>query len=889
MLRATVDNQKRKRDAVPHMWCEDPYRLAASHYLEMGWEGPVPLPPKEKNDPPKGYTGAKNDWSKMSLSAVERFVEKARAGSNIGLWLAPGVIGIDVDHYTKTDRRGRKVVAKGGEELEGLEAEIGPLPDTWVSSARCDGRSGIRLFRCPEDMFIGGKLAKSIDLIHNGYRYAVVSPSWNKVSESYYRWYAPGADIDGSGQFEPPDFEELPELPPAWIDYIGQGQNHRHIKEKPLGPRSRAEVRIEEWIAEQKPGPLCSSMLSVVRRFEDTLEEHNIHDRLTAAIWQLLCMSQEGHPGLSDALDLVAAAHYTELAQDDSGHADRGGPQGIAEEFGRARAGGVKKLMTLIDEGHFEGMAGECYCIALGSDGEPQHEINVKAYKLSEQLEPCYAAIAATVEGEGVYLSSGNVTLYRNGRLSPLERDSLRVELDRKVYCYTYSKAEEMKFPAAPPDHLVNGLLRDASRFEHLPELDRFARAPFFAFDGGQVALVSAYGYHPAHRVYLDIDERMVAAMDQVDGDHVERALELLTRELLGDFPFVGPADRATALAALLLPFVRELIAGPTPLHFIEAPSPRSGKSLLTNAIAIVILGPERKGQAVMTAPTDSREWGKKLFASMLELPNMLVLDNVNGRMASPDLAAALTAYPSLSERILGQSKMGAPKNTALWLGTGNNISASDEVARRIVPCRIDAGMESPHRRTGFRHPRLMSWITEHRHALVWALLTLVQHWVNQGRPVGSKPLGGFEEWAEVVGGILESVGITELLANQDRFLSHAEDETESIVEFVRQWKNTYGAGRANKLVSKDFVTMLGLSQMIDLSPGKDPARAVGAYLRTYRDRVILGYRITVLKSKGTNYWALIKPTETVDRKPKGRTPNETKSRRVARGVYMRR
>jgi hypothetical protein len=44
----------------------------------------------------------------------------------------------------------------------------------------------------------------------------------------------------------------------------------------------------------------------------------------------------------------------------------------------------------------------------------------------------------------------------------------------------------------------------------------------------------------------------------------------LLLDDLLGDFPFVGDAERAHSVALLLLPFMRPMIPGPTPLHMVR-------------------------------------------------------------------------------------------------------------------------------------------------------------------------------------------------------------------------------------------------------------------------------------------------------------------------------
>jgi len=60
-----------------------------------------------------------------------------------------------------------------------------------------------------------------------------------------------------------------------------------------------------------------------------------------------------------------------------------------------------------------------------------------------------------------------------------------------------------------------------------------------------------------------------------------------LLDELLIDFPFADEASRANALALLLLPYVRPLIVGPTPLHLITAPTQGTGKDLLAQLAPI--------------------------------------------------------------------------------------------------------------------------------------------------------------------------------------------------------------------------------------------------------------------------------------------------------------
>src|SRR5215218_2429048 len=61
-----------------------------------------------------------------------------QAASNIAIHMPDDCIGIDVDHYNG------KI---GGATLAQLEQELGPLPPTYISTARNGGVSGIRWFR----------------------------------------------------------------------------------------------------------------------------------------------------------------------------------------------------------------------------------------------------------------------------------------------------------------------------------------------------------------------------------------------------------------------------------------------------------------------------------------------------------------------------------------------------------------------------------------------------------------------------------------------------------------------------------------------------------------------------------------------------------------------
>lgn len=192
-----------------------PFGRAAALYRAAGWNGTLPLGsrPGVKYPPPNGWTGHGAPYP--SRADVGAWLE-THADRNIGIRMPPGVIGLDVDHY------GGKT---GGDTLAALEARFGPLPPTWVSSAR-PAPSGIRFYRAPleldgREINWPGEAGKFIEIIQPGHRYAVVWPSTNpEAAGAEYDWYIEqGAGTHRARHLidELPQPGELPRLPDAWV------------------------------------------------------------------------------------------------------------------------------------------------------------------------------------------------------------------------------------------------------------------------------------------------------------------------------------------------------------------------------------------------------------------------------------------------------------------------------------------------------------------------------------------------------------------------------------------------------------------------------------------------------------------------------------------------
>ena len=383
--------------------------------------------------------------------------------------------------------------------------------------------------------------------------------------------------------------------------------------------------------------------------------------------------------------------------------------------------------------------------------------------------------------------------------------------------------------PAYPPPVLLKNLL--ATPDPALPVLAGIVTAPVFGNDG---MLITEPGYHPATRLLYEppVSFSLPPISDDPNPQQIAAARSLLLDDLLGEFPFVSEAERAHALALLLLSFVRPMISGPTPLHMVEKPAPGTGATLMVDAISIVATG---MSASVMVEGRDEDEWRKRLTAKLREIPSILLIDNLRRQLDASSVAAALTA-PYWEDRVLGKSEMVRFPIRCVWIATGNNPQFSNEIARRMVRIRLDPHEDQPWLRKGFRHPNLLAWVWQNRARLVAACLTLGRAWTAAGMPRHDKTIGSFEGWAQVMGGILEVAGVPGFLGNLKEMYERADAEGAAWRGFVAQWWERFGTAEVG------VADLFELAQQSELRLARGDERAkrtsLGQALVRMRDRI---------------------------------------------------
>ena len=462
--------------------------------------------------------------------------------------------------------------------------------------------------------------------------------------------------------------------------------------------------------------------------------------------------------------------------------------------------------------------------------GSQRAQVVVGGRQLLAVVGDAWEAVLGSQLGRLLFRHGDGLVLAPGVEAEPGERCALRpVELPLMAALLTRSAdwvrlgSEGAVKPVRVPPELARDML--VLPDERVPPLLAVSRLPLLR-PGSEGAVRAEGGYERTlqllHIAEPGVRRALVALPERPGPVQCQQALDWLQVELLGDFPFARPSDRAHALAALLLPFVRHLIKGPTPLHLIEAPTEGTGKGLLAEVLHLVATGASARPTPL---PVHEDELRKKLTSELLGGPTLVLLDNVSQRLDSASLAAVLTAS-TWSDRLLGASKMVTLPNRAIWMATGNNPSLSRELARRTVRVRLNADSERPWLREGFRHPKLAAWTAGHRGELVVAALTLLRAWAQAGAPRGAVGLGSFEEWAAVLGGVLAHHGVEGFLEDRHGEPSTDDPEQEEWEGLVVAWLEHFGEEPVSARELQALATELGLFELGGAAAGERGARA---------------------------------------------------------------
>lgn len=394
---------------------------------------------------------------------------------------------------------------------------------------------------------------------------------------------------------------------------------------------------------------------------------------------------------------------------------------------------------------------------------------------------------------------------------------------------------KEVVKQVTPPRELAENLLSQ-SKWPGACRLDGVVTAPVFARDG---TLCAEPGYNRAARLWLALPHGFDIGDTEPTPAAVRDAKDLVLDTLLGDVAFADDkgASKAHAFALMILPFVRLMINGPTPLHLIDAPTQSSGKSYAAKICIAPFAVPSASAMK-----GDEEEWRKAIFAALLSGRSHVFFDNVKGSLNSPMFAAALTE-PMLTERQMGGLKEVSVKVRCVWVATANNAKLDADTASRSVVMRLDTGMENPERRHFDFDP--LAYIEANRSQVINAICTLIRNWQQQGsRAYKGKEQTRFGNWQAIIGGILEANGVEGFLGNLDQYRETLDPEKGAWATFCEAWNEKHGSAY---MTTTDLLPLaLSIPEVAATLGNHEKTYAVrlGLQLRARRDKVFDTFKI---------------------------------------------
>jgi hypothetical protein len=337
-----------------------------------------------------------------------------------------------------------------------------------------------------------------------------------------------------------------------------------------------------------------------------------------------------------------------------------------------------------------------------------------------------------------------------------------------------------------PPNVLTAALAR--KEWPKLRPLFGIVGAPVLRPDG---SLLQDPGYDPATGLYLASKVPLERVPPKPARGQVKAARDFLLTTFLGDFPWVGNADKANYLALLVTPILRSYLRTLIPFGVVTSTMPSSGKTILTCGLGMLY------GQRILTWPgSDEAELRKAITSVLADPVGTIIFDNLaEGTVIDSPVLARLITDRTWADRLLGGNKTAAFANDRVWTATGNNLRLGGDMRTRSVLVGLNPDMPRPEERTGFKIPDLDQWIlvTANQRKVLWHLLVLVADWTQAGAPRrGGLTMRQFTPWAEAVGGFLAHHGISHFLGNVETVRDIDEEES-TWTAFFAQWRKIHG------------------------------------------------------------------------------------------------
>jgi hypothetical protein len=757
---------------------------AALELHDSGWH-PVTVPCGKKHPREKGRTGYKG--RNRTRSDVETH---DWSHSSIGVRMPPDVVGIDLDVYN-------------GGDLGPLEAKHGPLPSTVMTTARTDG-SGIGFYRVPVGTMLTTAIPPGIEIIQWFHRIAMVAPSINPKVSAPYRWIE---QQSGEIRDTPPEIDDLPDLPWAWIEALSVSGKGKHA-DRAATPDELLDF-IDAHTESLKPSALrgISSKLAPIT-------EGGRHDSLVkTACW----VFREARAGLYPAADAVELLEGWWNSVTD----------GRDDEFVSALLWGLAEA-----EAEPQERIDEIRSKSTPEADQGKPELVVSGRHLNEITDELVDLLVEQNDPPRLFAHAEGVSALDTHKLHPLDTDRLLNETEQRVRPMRVLKDGEKKPATVSSDVRKLTLMRMPGL---LPGLVGLATAPFMRPDG---TICQTAGYDEATELYL-LDALAVEVPESPTEANICAAVALID-DWLHDFPLPTDTDRAHAFSLLLTPTVRHLVPL-APMHYVNGNMPGTGKNLLAETALSIHLGERVQTDPL---PRDEEEMRKQITSMLAEGRRVVLWDEAHYLIGAQ--LARLPTSVQWGDRLLGSNVTINARNLMSTVALANNGEIVGDIRRRVVQLRLETDLEQPSLRSGFRHPDLRVWTEAHRSEMLESILTLLRAWHVAGRPGVESPMGSFEDWTNIIGGTLEVAGVDGFLGNVTEVLEEGDSLDAEFAGHLADLTDTFLFPHGREFAVGDVLRAFRDDWQLELPSGirphaDDAAERLGKLYRRYKSRPMPG------------------------------------------------
>jgi hypothetical protein len=294
-------------------------------------------------------------------------------------------------------------------------------------------------------------------------------------------------------------------------------------------------------------------------------------------------------------------------------------------------------------------------------------------------------------------------------------------------------------------------LLKTNEAFEHLPAIRGLYGCPVLAGEQGRLRILYQ-GYHEdCGGIYV------TGGSEEIKIPPLAEAVGIF-EELLCDYLWVTPSDKARAVASFLSPAIRAgglLGEADFPIDVAEADQSQSGKTYRQKLVCACY--------SVVPYLITQRTGGvgsldESFSSAILSGVPFILIDNFRGRVNSQILESALRGYGHVNVRVPHKGEMQLPTGYLNWMLSSNGIEGGRDFAYRTIVTGIRK-QASGYKFKEYPGGRdILGVVKANQKRYLGAIFAVLMEWDHAGRSQNKETRHEFREWAGALDWIVQEV-----------------------------------------------------------------------------------------------------------------------------------